>query len=80
MVSSIIAVICTVIVYWLKRKLNYEQDKTAQLTDRIEDASKAIAEGDEVRVNAALADAINRLRNKGAGNSKRQGSTKDEPE
>ena len=47
MIEGIIGVVCTLIIYFLKRKLSYEQDKNAQLEDKLQETAEAIVEGDE---------------------------------
>tara|TARA_Y100001973_G_C5009832_1_gene237795 strand:+ start:55 stop:297 length:243 start_codon:yes stop_codon:yes gene_type:complete len=78
MLESIIAVVSAVIIYILKRKLEYEQDKTRQLEDRIQDAAEAIVKGDENQVNHNLAAVLDRLQNQSGGNPSGQGSSENE--
>ena len=78
MLESIIAVVSAVIIYILKRKLAYEQDKTRQLEDRIQDAAEAIVEGDENQVNHNLAAVLDRLQNQSGDNPSGQGSSENE--
>lgn len=61
MIEGIIGVVCTLIIYFLKRKLSYEQDKNAQLEDKLQETAEAIVEGDEELLNANLDTIIKRL-------------------
>lgn len=78
MIEGIIGVVCTLIIYFLKRKLSYEQDKNAQLEDKLQETAEAIVEGDEELLNANLDSIIKRLQIEASNHPKRQGSSKDE--
>jgi ABC-type siderophore export system fused ATPase/permease subunit len=78
MIEGVIGVVCTLIIYFLKRKLSYEQDKNAQLEDKLQETAEAIVEGDEELLNANLDTIIKRLQIEAGNHSKRQGSSKNE--
>ena len=78
MIKGIIGVVCTLIIYFLKRKLSYEQDKNAQLEDKLQETAEAIVEGDEELLNANLDTIIKRLQIEASNHSKRQGSIENE--
>ena len=78
MIEGIIGVVCTLIIYFLKRKLSYEQDKNAQLEDKLQETAEAIVEGDEELLNANLDTIIKRLQIEAGNHSKRQSSSKNE--
>ncbi len=71
MAEGIIAVVCAVIVFILKRWLAKDKDLAKRLLDKQNETAKAIVEGDEDTVNSNLANSIKRLQNKRSNNSER---------
>ena len=61
MAEALIAVVAALVTYWLKRKLNKEQDKGALLEDALHEIDKAIKDGDVDAVNARLEHTLRRL-------------------
>ena len=72
MAEALIAVVAALVTYWLKRKLNKEQDRGALLEDALHDVDKAIKEGDADTVNARLEHTLRRLSHRN-GNRRQQG-------
>ena len=61
MAEALIAVVAALVTYWLKRKLNKEQDRGALLEDALHDIDKAISDGDMEFVNSHLERTLRRL-------------------
>ena len=61
MAEALIAVVAALVTYWLKRKLNKEQDKGALLEDALHEIDNAIKDGDVDAVNARLEHTLRRL-------------------
>ena len=61
MAEALIAVVAALVTYWLKRKLNKEQDRGALLEDALHEIDKAIKDGDVDAVNARLEHTLRRL-------------------
>ena len=61
MAEALIAVVAALVTYWLKRKLNKEQDKGALLEEALHEIDKAIKDGDVDAVNARLEHTLRRL-------------------
>ena len=61
MAEALIAVVAALVTYWLKRKLNKEQDKGALLEDALHEIDRAIKDGDVDAVNARLEHTLRRL-------------------
>ena len=72
MAEALIAVVAALVTYWLKRKLNKEQDKGALLEDALHEIDKAIKDGDVDAVNARLEHTLRRLSHSN-GNRRQQG-------
>jgi len=72
MAEALIAVVAALVTYWLKRKLNKEQDRGALLEDALHDVDKAIKDGDVDAVNARLEHTLRRLSHR-HGNRRKQG-------
>jgi len=72
MAEALIAVVAALVTYWLKRKLNKEQDRGALLEDALHDVDKAIKDGDADAVNARLERTLRRLSHR-HGNRRQQG-------
>jgi hypothetical protein len=52
--GAIITVVCTIVVFWLKRRIAIEGNEQRQAEEKINKIDKAIADGDETDVNALL--------------------------
>jgi type II secretory pathway pseudopilin PulG len=61
MTSAVLSIAAAIIVYYLKSKLKQAENEREQLKDTLHAIDSAIADGDEVGVNAMLDDAL-RLR------------------
>lgn len=72
MTGAIITVVCTIVVFWLKRRIAIEGNEQRQAEEKINKIDKAIADGDENDVNALL-DAALRVPDKSRGDSGGQG-------
>ena len=72
MAEALIAVVAALVTYWLKRKLNKEQDKGALLEDALHEIDRAIKDGDVDAVNARLEHTLRRLSHSN-GNRRQQG-------
>ncbi len=72
MAEALIAVVAALVTYWLKRKLNKEQDRGALLEDALHEIDKAIKDGDVDAVNARLEHTLRRLSHSN-GNRRQQG-------
>ena len=72
MTGAIITVVCTIVVFWLKRRIAIEGNEQKQAEEKINKIDKAIADGDENDVNALL-DAALRVPDKSRGDSGGQG-------
>jgi uncharacterized membrane protein YvbJ len=70
--GAIITVVCTIVVFWLKRRIAIEGNEQKQAEKKINKIDKAIADGDENDVNALL-DAALRVPDKSRGDSGGQG-------
>ena len=68
MTGAIITVVCTIVVFWLKRRIAIEGNEQRQAEEKINKIDKAIADGDENDVNALL-DAALRVPDKSRGDS-----------
>lgn len=68
MTGAIITVVCTIVVFWLKRRIAIEGNAQRQAEEKINKIDKAIADGDENDVNALL-DAALRVPDKSRGDS-----------
>ncbi len=58
MTSAVLSIVAALIVYWLKRKLKQAEDAREQLKNKLHEIDAAIADGDEVGVNALLDSAL----------------------
>lgn len=72
MTGAIITVVCTIVVFWLKRRIAIEGNEQRQAEEKINKIDKAIADGDENDVNALLDRAL-RVPNESRGDSGGQG-------
>ena len=72
MTGAIITVVCTIVVFWLKRRIAIEGNEQRQAEEKINKIDKAIADGDENDVNALLDRAL-RVPDKSRGDSGGQG-------
>lgn len=61
MIEAIVILLTTLIGYWLKRKLNREQNKAMQLEDALHEIDKAISNGDTDSINRTLELNLRRL-------------------
>lgn len=68
MTGAIITVVCTIVVFWLKRRIAIEGNEQKQAEEKINKIDKAIADGDENDVNALLDRAL-RVPDKSRGDS-----------
>jgi len=66
--GAIITAVCTIVVFWLKRRIAIEGNEQRQAEEKINKIDKAIADGDETDVNALL-DAALRVPDKSRGDS-----------
>ena len=61
MVEAIIALVSTVLVFWLKRRIAREKDRAKQLEEALKDVDKNIADGDVDAINRSLELSLRRL-------------------
>jgi hypothetical protein len=72
MAEALIAVVAALVTYWLKRKLNKEQDRGALLEEAFHEIDRAIKDGDMDFVNSHLERTLRRLSHRN-GNRRQQG-------
>lgn len=75
MIEAIVILVTTLIGYWLKRKLNKEQNKARQLEDALNEIDKAISSGDTDTLNRTLELNIRRLSHRHRDRRKQDSST-----
>ena len=61
MVEAVIALISTVIVFWLKRRIARETSRKKQLEEALSDVDQHIKDGDVDAVNKSLEHSLRRL-------------------
>tara|TARA_R100000664_G_C2729505_1_gene120441 strand:+ start:53 stop:292 length:240 start_codon:yes stop_codon:yes gene_type:complete len=61
MVEAIIALVSTVLVFWLKRRIAREKDRAKQLEEALKDVDQNIADGDVDAINRSIELSLRRL-------------------
>ena len=61
MVEAIIALVSTVLVFWLRRRIAREKDRVKQLEEALKNVDQNIADGDVDAINRSIELSLRRL-------------------